>query len=69
MSVHPNKLLIATGQGAGVDRAHVRWAENLDENNNQTRFPNNALSFTIESYTIGHNNYFMGTIIWTDYLD
>ena len=26
MSVHPNKLLIATGQGAGVDRAHVRWA-------------------------------------------
>ena len=25
MSVHPNKLLIATGQGAGVDRAHVRW--------------------------------------------
>ena len=24
MSVHPNKLLIATGQGAGVDRAHVR---------------------------------------------
>ena len=24
MSVHPNKLLIATGQGAGVDKAHVR---------------------------------------------
>ena len=24
MSLHPNKLLIATGQGAGADRAHVR---------------------------------------------
>ena len=24
MSIHPNKLLIATGQGAGVDKAHVR---------------------------------------------
>ena len=32
MSVHPNKLLIATGQAAGADRAHIRY----DKKNNKS---------------------------------
>ena len=29
MSVHPNKLLIATGQAAGADRAHIRYDKKI----------------------------------------